>query len=66
VLKPQREGGGGNNLYGDEAASALRRMGPAEKAEYVLMQLVEPPRVRGCLVAKAQRLEGGPCGSGVC
>ncbi|KAG3105765.1 Glutathione synthetase [Phytophthora idaei] len=41
VLKPQREGGG-NNLYGDEVASAIQKMSPAELESYILMERIFP------------------------
>uniref|UniRef100_A0AAV1VD27 Glutathione synthetase n=1 Tax=Peronospora matthiolae TaxID=2874970 RepID=A0AAV1VD27_9STRA len=41
VLKPQREGGG-NNLYGDEVASAIQSMSPAELESYILMERIFP------------------------
>ena len=41
VLKPQREGGG-NNLYDDELKAALAKMGPSERAGYILMDRIVP------------------------
>jgi len=38
VVKPQREGGG-NNLYGEEARSALRDLPKEEQASFILMQV---------------------------
>lgn len=41
VLKPQREGGG-NNLYGKEAASTLAQMKKGEREGYILMERIRP------------------------
>jgi glutathione synthetase len=41
VLKPQREGGG-NNLYGDEVAEAMKTMSPEELESYILMERIFP------------------------
>lgn len=41
VLKPQREGGG-NNIYGEDVASTLKKLKPEELAAYVLMQRIFP------------------------
>lgn len=49
VLKPQREGGG-NNLYDDELADALRAWGPDKLAGHVLMQRIQAPQKLACLV----------------
>ncbi len=40
VLKPQREGGG-NNLYGQQAADKIA--GRVGLAAYILMQRIRPP-----------------------
>eukprot|EP00698_Gefionella_okellyi_P018831 TRINITY_DN5691_c0_g1_i1.p1 TRINITY_DN5691_c0_g1~~TRINITY_DN5691_c0_g1_i1.p1 ORF type:complete len:457 (-),score=86.44 TRINITY_DN5691_c0_g1_i1:82-1452(-) len=53
VLKPQREGGGGSNLYGDAVATALRSFPPEEKAMHILMSLVSPPETPNYLVRNA-------------
>jgi len=58
VLKPQREGGGGNNFYGADAVAAYGRMNEHERAQHIIMQLVEPPSVKGCLVRKGERFNG--------
>lgn len=42
VLKPQREGGG-NNLYGEELAEALRTYSKEERASFILMERIRPP-----------------------
>lgn len=58
VLKPQREGGG-NNLYGDEVAAAIKRMSPSELEGYILMERIFPnenPAVRYCLGSLRRRV----------
>ncbi|CAI5724275.1 unnamed protein product [Hyaloperonospora brassicae] len=49
VLKPQREGGG-NNLYGNEVASAIQDMSPAELESYILMERIFPDENLAVLV----------------
>ncbi|CEG46252.1 glutathione synthetase [Plasmopara halstedii] len=49
VLKPQREGGG-NNLYGDEVAAALKTMSSTELESYILMKRIFPKEVAAVLV----------------
>ncbi|KXZ48946.1 hypothetical protein GPECTOR_24g236 [Gonium pectorale] len=56
VLKPQREGGG-NNLYGEELAAALRAGGEGLSA-FILMQRILPPPNRSVLVRNGQWAEG--------
>lgn len=41
VLKPQREGGG-NNLYGDHVATAIKSMTATELEAYILMERIFP------------------------
>ena len=57
VLKPQREGGG-NNLFGEELASALSTMSRAQKAAYVLMQRIEPRPEDAILIRSGQLYRG--------
>jgi len=59
VLKPQREGGG-NNLYGDELAEALRTMSAAERASFILMERIVPPS-KPMLLMREGVLDGGGC-----
>jgi glutathione synthase len=59
VLKPQREGGG-NNLYGEEMARALGRMGAAERASYILMERITPP-THALPLMRDGVLDGGAC-----
>ncbi|CAI5747067.1 unnamed protein product [Peronospora destructor] len=49
VLKPQREGGG-NNLYGDDIASAIEKMSPAELESFILMERIFPKENPAVLV----------------
>lgn len=57
VLKPQREGGG-NNLYGAELKQALETMSPAERAAYVLMDIIRPPAKLATLVRDGEAVSG--------
>lgn len=41
VLKPQREGGG-NNIYGKDVATTIKKLNQEELAAYVLMQRIFP------------------------
>ena len=59
VLKPQREGGG-NNLFGAELRDALRSMGAAERAAYILMERIVPPTHPASLM-RGGELDGGEC-----
>ncbi|RLN26037.1 hypothetical protein BBO99_00000541 [Phytophthora kernoviae] len=49
VLKPQREGGG-NNLYGDEIASAIQTMSATELESFILMERIFPKENPAILV----------------
>ena len=42
VLKPQREGGG-SNLYGKQAAAALKAMSPQDRLAYIVQGRILPP-----------------------
>ncbi|XP_065571867.1 glutathione synthetase-like isoform X2 [Artemia franciscana] len=43
VLKPQREGGG-NNIYGEDVAKELTKLGRTKEREsFILMKLIKPP-----------------------
>ena len=57
VLKPQREGGG-NNLYGDEVASAIQSMSPAELESYILMERIFPNENPAILVRNSATSSG--------
>ena len=59
VLKPQREGGG-NNLYGEEMATALAEMPAAERASYILMERISPP-THALPLMRNGVLDGGEC-----
>lgn len=43
VLKPQREGGG-NNIYRDNIPGFLKSIPEREYKQYILMELIQPPR----------------------
>lgn len=58
VLKPQREGGG-NNLYDDELAGALRTWGPERLAGHVLMQRIQAPQ-RPAFLVRDGAVASGP------
>jgi len=50
VLKPQREGGG-NNVYGKEVKDTLEKLnGTPERAGYILMDVIQPPLIRNCVI----------------
>ncbi|XP_037938255.1 glutathione synthetase-like isoform X2 [Teleopsis dalmanni] len=49
VLKPQREGGG-NNIYGIDIPSALKKMSRFERSAWILMDLIHPPISRGYMI----------------
>ena len=51
VLKPQREGGG-NNLYGKEAAEKLMSASASERKAYILMDIIKPPELPAVLMGK--------------
>jgi len=55
VLKPQREGGG-NNVYGTEVKDALLKLnGTAERAGYILMDVIQPPLLRNWMVRSGSK-----------
>ncbi|DAZ93723.1 TPA: hypothetical protein N0F65_009649 [Lagenidium giganteum] len=58
VLKPQREGGG-NNLYGDEVANAIKRMSPTELESYIMMARIFPKENPAVLVRNSVTASGG-------
>ncbi|EWM27247.1 glutathione synthetase [Nannochloropsis gaditana] len=58
VLKPQREGGG-NNLYGEEMARALREWSSERLSGYVLMQRIQAPAKNAYLLREGEAV-GGP------
>jgi glutathione synthase len=57
VLKPQREGGG-NNIYGAEAAAQLAAMRAGEREGYILMQRIRP-RPRRLALARRNEVTVG-------
>jgi glutathione synthase len=58
VLKPQREGGG-NNLYDDELAAALKTWGPEKLGGHVLMQRIQAPQ-RPAFLVRDGAVTSGP------
>ena len=55
VMKPQREGGG-NNLYGQDIANALKTLSADDLSSYVMMDRIKSPTVRNTLVKKGRVL----------
>ncbi|KAI9204173.1 glutathione synthase [Polychytrium aggregatum] len=53
VMKPQREGGG-NNIYGQDIAVALNKLTPKEREAFILMDLIQPPRMQNVMVRNAE------------
>lgn len=58
VVKPQREGGG-NNLYGDEVADAMKTFSPTELESYILMERIFPKENPAVLVRNSITAAGG-------
>ncbi len=52
VLKPQREGGG-NNLYNEDIATALKRFNENERKAYILMERINTPIETSTLVVES-------------
>ena len=50
---------GGNNLYGDELASALKTMSAAERASFILMERIVPSTAPMPMMREGS-LDGGP------
>mmetsp|Transcript_30150 Transcript_30150/g.37164 ORF Transcript_30150/g.37164 Transcript_30150/m.37164 type:complete len:494 (+) Transcript_30150:133-1614(+) len=57
VMKPQREGGG-NNIYGDDIATALKSMSDKERAAFILMQRIFPRQMDTVLVRECTASQG--------
>lgn len=59
VLKPQREGGG-NNIYGTKIPNFLKDLGDDERKwrGHILMELIEPPRLRNTIFRNGQTKSG--------
>ncbi|EOD22341.1 glutathione synthetase [Emiliania huxleyi CCMP1516] len=53
-------GGGGNNLFDEELAEALRTMGEEERSGYILMERIRPPTAPAVLM-KGGQLVAGEC-----
>mmetsp|Transcript_6909 Transcript_6909/g.13870 ORF Transcript_6909/g.13870 Transcript_6909/m.13870 type:complete len:467 (-) Transcript_6909:49-1449(-) len=60
VLKPQREGGG-NNLYKERMVEKLKVMTREERAGYILMELIKPPKFTNQLIRNGSIVHDGPC-----
>lgn len=58
VVKPQREGGG-NNLYGDEVADAMKTFSPTELESHILMERIFPKENPAVLVRNSITAAGG-------
>ena len=56
VIKPQREGGG-NNIYGADIPSFLNSLKPGEIEAYILMDLIESPKMEAILVRNGELLQ---------
>ncbi|RIB03504.1 glutathione synthase [Gigaspora rosea] len=57
VMKPQREGGG-NNIYTKDIPQALRRMTLLERSSYILMDLIQPPKMSNIVVREGEVIQG--------
>lgn len=57
VLKPQREGGG-NNVYRDKIPSFLNQLSKDEWAAYILMELIQPPKISNKIVRDGSLISG--------
>ncbi|KAN0015968.1 hypothetical protein ACTFIU_005918 [Dictyostelium citrinum] len=56
VMKPQREGGG-NNIYNDQVAVALKSMSPEELSSYILMDKIMSKSFKTHVIRDRQLLE---------
>lgn len=57
VLKPQREGGG-NNVYKEDIPAYLESIDRIEWANYILMELIEPPKVSNKILKGNEIMSG--------
>jgi len=57
VLKPQREGGG-NNVYGDDIPDFLRQIDVVNWSNYILMELIEPPKISNTILKNGELVSG--------
>lgn len=57
VMKPQREGGG-NNLYGKDILTELKRLEGQRLDAYILMDLIRSPPLKNIMVREGQLIEG--------
>ena len=69
VLKPQREGGG-NNIYRNDVRPFLQNLSEQQKRAYILMEIIEPPRLCNSILRNGKVESGEVIGElgvyGVC
>ncbi len=69
VLKPQREGGG-NNIYRNDVRPFLQTLSEQQKRAYILMEIIEPPRLCNSILRNGKVESGEVIGElgiyGVC
>ncbi|KAF9999965.1 hypothetical protein BGZ80_005048 [Entomortierella chlamydospora] len=53
VMKPQREGGG-NNIYGKDIQTELRKLSAEQRNAYILMDIIRPPITKNVLLRKGE------------
>ncbi|GAB5586862.1 Glutathione synthetase [Umbelopsis nana] len=57
VMKPQREGGG-NNLYGNDIVTELKRLEGKRLDAYILMDLIRSPPLKNIMVREGLLIQG--------
>ncbi|KAI9312645.1 glutathione synthase [Dichotomocladium elegans] len=57
VMKPQREGGG-NNIYGKDIPTTLKKLSPDERNAFILMELIRSPPLQNLMVREGELIEG--------
>ncbi|KAG0346135.1 hypothetical protein BG004_002380, partial [Podila humilis] len=53
VMKPQREGGG-NNIYGKDIQTELRKLTAEQRNAYILMDIIRPPITKNVLLRRGE------------
>ncbi|KAF9110298.1 hypothetical protein BGX27_006556 [Mortierella sp. AM989] len=53
VMKPQREGGG-NNIYGKDIQTELKKLTAEQRNAYILMDIIRPPITKNILLRKGE------------
>ncbi|KAF9202444.1 hypothetical protein BGZ49_007404 [Haplosporangium sp. Z 27] len=53
VMKPQREGGG-NNIYGKDIQTELKKLTAEQRNAYILMDIIRPPITKNVLLRKGE------------